>query len=183
MLLPSEQVVAPGAALLEIGNPAEIEVMANLLSRDAVRVAPGARADVIGWGGPALAARVRRISPGAETRVSALGIEEQRVEVRLDPDGGAADWLRLGHGFRVILRIRLWEGRGVPAVPVAALFRDGAEWAVFVAQDGRAALRRITLGERNADFAEITGGLTVGEAVILHPGDTVAEGARLAAPD
>jgi len=183
VLLPSEQVVAPGASLLEIGNPGDIEVMANLLSRDAVRVAPGARADVIGWGGPALTATVRRISPGAETRVSALGIEEQRVEVVLDPAGDAADWRRLGHGFRVILRIRLWEGRGVPAVPVGALFRDGADWAVFVAEDGRAVLRRISLGERNADFAEITGGLAVGEAVILHPGDAVTEGARLATPD
>lgn len=183
VLVPSEQVVAPGAGLLEIGNPGEIEVMTNLLSRDAVRVAAGAQADVIGWGGPALAARVRRISPSAETRVSALGIEEQRVEVLLDPVGDAGDWRRLGHGFRVIVRIRLWQGRGVPAVPVGALFRDGADWAVFVAQDSRAVLRRITLGERNADFAEITGGLAVGEAVILHPGDAVTEGARLAAPD
>lgn len=183
VLVPSEQVVAPGMALLEIGNPGEIEVVTNLLSRDAVRVAMGAGAEVIGWGGPALAARVRRISPSAETRVSALGIEEQRVEVLLDPDPASGDWQRLGHGYRVILRIRLWQGRGVLAVPVAALFRDGADWAVFVAQDGRAVLRRIELGERNADFAEVLGGLKAGEVVILRPGDTVAEGTRLTTAD
>jgi len=175
----NEQVVQPGTPIVEIGNPGNLQIEVELLSRDAVRVVPGAGAVITGWGGPDLAATVERIEPAAVTRVSALGIEEQRVEVILSLSGDAADWHALGHGFRVLARIRVWQGEGVLSVPVGALFRDGSDWAVFAVSDGRAVLRRITLGQRNDLFAQVTGGVTEGEAVILHPGDTVQDGTQV----
>jgi HlyD family secretion protein len=176
----NEQVVQPGQPILEIGDPSNLEVVVELLSRDAVRVAAGAAARITGWGGPALAARVRRVDPSAETRVSALGIDEKRVQVILDLDGAPEDWALLGHGYRVIVGIELWRGDDVLSVPIGALFRDGSDWAVFVAEDGRATLRRIMLGERNGTAAQVLDGLQPGEQVILHPSDRVAEGVRIA---
>lgn len=180
VLVTSEQMVPSGASLLEIGDPAAVEIVTDLLSRDAVRVTPGAMAEVYGWGGPPLTARVLRVSPSAETQVSALGIDEQRVEVVLEPVGAPEDRIALGHGFRVMVRIAVWQGQGVVAVPVGALFRDGADWAVYVAQDGRAELRPLMLGERNADAAQVLQGLVAGEQVLLHPSDRVAPGVRIA---
>lgn len=179
VLTTSEQVVPAGAALLEIGDPVDLEIVTELLSRDAVRVQPGAKAEILGWGGEPLAARVRRVNPSAETKVSALGIEEQRVEVLLDLDGDAQGWRQLGHGFRVIARIGLWQGRDVLAVPEGALFRSGRDWAVFALRDGRAALQVLRLGERNGDLAQVLDGLQEGERVVLNPGDAVADGVRL----
>ena len=179
VLTTSEQVVPAGAALLEIGDPVDLEIVTELLSRDAVRVQPGAKAEILGWGGAPLAARVRRVNPSAETKVSALGIEEQRVEVLLDLDGDAQGWRQLGHGFRVIARIGLWQGRDVLAVPEGALFRSGRDWAVFALRDGRAALQVVRLGERNGDLAQVLDGLQEGERVVLNPGDAVADGVRL----
>jgi HlyD family secretion protein len=181
VLTESEQVVQPGAPLLEIGDPGELEVVVELLSRDAVRVQEGAEARITGWGGPPLAARVERIEPSATTRVSALGIDEQRVEVILQLDGDPADWQALGHGFRVIARIAVWQGEGVLSIPVGALFRDGSEWAAFVVRDGRARLTPITLGERNEAYAQVLEGLAAGDSVILHPSDQVTDGASVAA--
>lgn len=176
------QVVAPGTPILDIGDPANLEISVEVLSRDAVRIAPGAAAVVTGWGGPDLGARVERVEPAAVTRVSALGLEEQRVEVILSLAGDPAGWQALGHDFRVIVRISLWQGNGVLSIPVGALFRDGSDWATYVVADGRAELRRIVIGERNADFAMVVEGLAAGDAVILHPGDTVAPGVAVTPP-
>lgn len=181
VLTESEQVVQSGTPILEIGNPANLEVRVDLLSRDAVRVREGAKAQITGWGGPPLSARVERIEPSATTRVSALGIEEQRVELRLALTGDPAQWAALGHGFRVVASITLWQGEDILSVPVGALFRDGSDWAVFKVQDGRAQLAPITLGERNDAFAQVTSGLAAGDLVVLHPSDAVATGTAVSA--
>ena len=181
VLTESEQVVQAGMPLVEIGDPADIEIVADILSRDAVRIVQGAAASVIGWGGPPLAARVLRVEPSATTKVSALGIEEQRVNVVLNLDGDPKRWEKLGHGFRVVVRIELWRGDNLVTVPIGALFRVGADWAVYVIADSRAHLRLVTLGERNSDLAEIQSGLSVDEQVILHPSDLVADGTRVSA--
>lgn len=180
VLTESEQVVQAGTPLMEIGDPSRIEIVTDILSRDAVEVKPGAAAIIDNWGGPPLPARVRRVEPSATTKVSALGIEEQRVAVILDLDGTAAQ-PRPGDGFRVVARIAVWEGRGVIAVPLAALFREGGNWAAYVERNGKAALRRLELGRRNAAFAEVTSGLAAGERVILHPSDQLADGAAVVA--
>jgi HlyD family secretion protein len=176
VLSEDEQVVAPGTPILDIGNPGNLEISVDLLSRDAVRVREGAAATVSGWGGPPIPARVERIEPSATTQVSALGIDEQRVGVILALEGDPQDWHLLGHGFRVIARITLWRQDDVLSIPVGALLRDGSDWATFMVQDGRARLQTITLGERNEDFAQVLTGLAAGDAVILHPSDTVADG-------
>jgi HlyD family secretion protein len=175
VLTQDEQVVQAGTPILEIGDPADLEVVVDLLSRDAVRVEPGAAATITGWGGPPLPATVERVEPSAATRVSALGIDEQRVEVVLRLDGDAASWRLLGHGYRVLARINLWRGEGVLAVPVGALFRDGSDWAAFVLHAGRAQLRPLTLGERSDTHAPVPEGLAAGERVILHRSGVVAD--------
>lgn len=176
VLSESEQVVQPGTPIMEIGNPGNLEIAVDLLSRDAVRVRKGAEAQITGWGGAPIAARVERIEPSARTKVSALGIDEQRVRVILTLHGDPNDWQLLGHGFRVIAQINLWKGDDVLSIPVGALFRDGSDWATYTVQDGHARLRIITLGERNESFAQVLSGVTVGDQVILHPSDLVADG-------
>lgn len=179
VLTESEQVVQPGTPLMEVGDPGQLEVMVELLSRDAVRVTEGAAAQITDWGGAPIAARVERVRPSARTRVSALGIDEQRVEVILKLEGEPTEWQALGHGFRVVARITVWQGRDVLSIPVGALFRDGADWAAYVLRDGRARLVRITLGERNETQAQILTGLAAGDRVILHPSDLIADGTRV----
>ncbi|WP_138466569.1 efflux RND transporter periplasmic adaptor subunit [Poseidonocella sp. HB161398] len=179
VLTEDEQVVQAGTRILEIGDPGNLEIVADLLSRDAVEVVPGAAARITGWGGPELAATVERVEPAAETKVSALGIEEQRVEVILALTGGPEARAALGHGFRVNVHIRVWSGQDVLAVPVGALFRDGPDWAVFRVEDGRARLRRIVIGARSDAFAQVLDGLSAAEEVILHPADTVADGTKV----
>lgn len=181
VLTESEQVVQTGTPILELGDPGNLEIVVDLLSRDAVRVTEGAVAMVSGWGGAPTAAKVERIEPAAVTRVSALGIEEQRVTVILRLTGARSDWQGLGHGFRVIARIALWREEEVLTIPVGALFRDGPDWATYAEADGRAVLRRITLGERNEDFAQVLEGLQPGDRVILHPSDQVADGVGIVA--
>ncbi len=176
----SETVVAPGQALVEIGDPADLEIVVDLLSQDAVRIAPGQRAVIDGWGGAPLEASVRRIEPYGFTKVSALGIEEQRVNVRLDILSPPEVWARLGHGYRVDVSVITTDAE-VLQVPLGALFRHGAGWAVFVAEDGRARLRAIETGARNTMAAEVLSGLAEGEQVVLYPGDAVSEGTLIAA--
>jgi HlyD family secretion protein len=181
VLTEDEQVVAPGTPIIEIGDLADLEVVVEVLSRDAVRIRKGARATVTGWGGAPIAAEVDRIEPSAVTRISALGIEEQRVEVILGLRGDAALWQTLGHGFRVIARIEVWRGEGVLSIPVGALLRDGSDWAAYAVEDGRARLRRVEIGARDDAAAEVLGGLPEGTAVILHPGDRIADGVSVEA--
>jgi HlyD family secretion protein len=176
----SEGVVPSGAPLVEVGDPHQLEIVVDLLSADAVRVAPGQRVVIEAWGGDQpLAGRVRRVEPFGFTKVSALGIEEQRVNVLIDMLEPREHWHRLGHGYRVEPRIMLWESDSVLRVPLSALFRQGDRWAVFVERNGRAELRQVDIGQENGLAAEVRSGLAVGERVVLHPGDRVFPGARL----
>jgi HlyD family secretion protein len=179
VLTESEQVIQPGTPLLEIGDPGKMEVMVELLSRDAVRVQAGAAATITGWGGDPIPAVVERVEPSAVTKVSALGIDEQRVKVILALTGPETQWSQLGHGFRVITRITLWRQDEILTIPVGALFREGADWATYVLRDGRAQMHRVSLGERNESFAQVLDGLQLGDMVILHPSDLVADGAAV----
>jgi HlyD family secretion protein len=175
----SERIVLAGTVLLELGDPADIEIVADVLSADAVRIRPGAEIAVEEWGGDgALRARVRRVEPSGFTKVSALGVEEQRVNVIgdfVDPPGG------LGDGFRVEVRVVVWEAPDVVRVPGSALFRRADGWAVFVEERGRARLREVAIGQRGAFETEVRSGLAPGERVVLHPSDRLADGTRLRA--
>ena len=176
----SEAVVPAGEPLVEIGNPHQLEVVADVLTTDAVRVKPGARATVEQWGGDAaLAAVVRRIEPGGFTKISALGVEEQRVNVVLDFADAEQACALLGDAYRVEARIVLWEGPNVLRVPTSALFRDNGRWAVYLARDGRARLTIVDLGHLTGQQAEVTSGLSEGDVVVVHPGDLVHDGVRI----
>ncbi len=178
----SEGVVRAGDPLVEIGDPGDLEIVSDLLSSDAVKVAPGQRVVIDDWGGETqLAGVVRRVEPYGFTKVSALGIEEQRVNVIIDIAADPDLWRRLGHGYRVEVRIVLWEGQEVLKVPLTALFRDGDEWAVFVEQSGRALRRRVALGHRSGLEAEIVSGLDEDLRVILHPSDRIVDGLAISA--
>jgi HlyD family secretion protein len=173
----SEAQVPAGTPLIEVGNPAELEVVVDLLSADAVRVKPGFPALLSGWGGGvSLRGRVRRVEPSGFTKVSALGVDEQRVNVLLDFDDARARSMELGDGYRVEVAVIVWERENVLKVPTSALFRVGNEWAVFTVRDGRAAQTTVQIGQRNAVEAELISGLSEGDPVLVHPGDTVQNG-------
>ncbi|HJW10040.1 MAG TPA: HlyD family efflux transporter periplasmic adaptor subunit [Holophagaceae bacterium] len=177
----SEAVVAAGTPLLELGREGDLEVVVDLLSSDAVQVAPGAKVRLEQWGGEGfLQAHVRRVEPGAFTKVSPLGVEEQRVNVIVDLDGEPARWAALGDGYRVEAHLETFAAPDLLKVPTAALFRDSQGWAVFVLEGGRARRRAVAIGHRQDREAEVKDGLKAGEAVILYPGETVAEGLRVA---
>ncbi len=176
----SESVVPPGDPLLEIGDPSQLEIVSDLLSTDAVRVKAGARAIVDQWGGERpLDATVRRVEPSGFTKVSALGVEEQRVNVVLDFVDAAKAFASLGDAYRVEIRIVIWESADVLKLPTSALFRQGEDWAAYVVDGERARVRRLTLGQRTGQEAEVLAGLAAGETVILHPGDTLADDVRV----
>ncbi|MDP6951204.1 MAG: HlyD family efflux transporter periplasmic adaptor subunit [Alphaproteobacteria bacterium] len=180
VLRESEGVVASGEPLVEIGDPHNLEIVADLLSADAVTVAEGAEVLIEGWGGDAaLAGRVRRVEPYGFTKVSALGIEEQRVNVVMDIVAPAEAWRALGHGFRVETRIVTWAAESVLRVPAGALFRQGDSWAVFVAGEGRALSRQVELGHFDDHGAEVLSGIAEGEHVVLHPSDRLSDGTRI----
>jgi len=176
----SESVVPPGDPLIEVGDPHRLEIVADLLSTDAVRVKPEARAIIEQWGGDKqLEARVRRIEPSGFTKISALGVEEQRVNVVLDFVDPAAAWTALGDAYRVEVRIVIWEAPAVLEVPTSALFREREKWAVYHVENGRARRVIVELGHQTGQEAEVVSGLSEGERVILHPGDTLSDGARV----
>ena len=175
----SESVVPVGEPLIEIGDPARIEVMADFLSTDAVRVQPGARVLIEGWGGGhALNGRVRRVEPAGFMKVSALGVEEQRVNVLIDFDDVSAAG-RLGDGYRVEVRVVIWSEPDVVKVPVGGLFRRGNAWAAFVIDGDTVRLQPVQLGQRNDLEGQVVGGLMPGQRVVLHPPDTLMDGARV----
>lgn len=179
LLRPSQGVVLVGTPLLELGDPANLEVVAEFLSQDAMLIPTGARANLEGWGGEtALPARVSIIEPFAHTKVSALGIEEQRVNVilRLSDPGAAPP---LGHGFRLDVRVVVSETPNALRVPTDALVRDGPGWAVFRILEGRARLTPIRIGTGDDHFRAVLGGLVAGDRVILFPGDAIADGIRV----
>jgi HlyD family secretion protein len=172
----SERVVAGGAPLLELSSPAKLEVVIELLSTDAVKISPGALVMIEGWGGPeALEARVRLIEPSAFTKVSALGIEEQRVNVIADLTTPST---ALGDGYRVEGRIVVWRADDVLKVPVSSLFRRGEGWSLFVVEKGAARLRDVELGQRTSIEAEIKTGLEAGAEVIVHPSNQITDGTK-----
>lgn len=173
----SEAVVQAGAPLIEIGDPRDLEVVAELLSTDAVQIKPGAPVKIDGWGGSPLRARVTRVDPAGFLKVSALGIEEQRVRVTIDLTDPPEAWSRLGHDYRVIVHVTIWSTEKALTVPVSALFRRGEDWAVFLLKNGRARTAIVKIGRRNAQVAEVVAGLAEGDRVVLHPSDRVRDGA------
>jgi HlyD family secretion protein len=176
----SESVVPAGEPLLEIGDPRRLEIVTDLLSTDAVQIKPGARAIIEQWGGAqALEAKVRRIEPAGFTKISALGVEEQRVNVVLDFVDPTAAWTALGDAYRVEVRAVIWEGSDVLKVPTGALFREGEQWAVYIVENDRARRRLLELGHQNGREAEVISGLDEGSQVILHPPDNLVDGARI----
>lgn len=176
----SEAIHLAGSALIELGNVENLEIVAELLSTDAVRLREGARASVDGWGGEKpLAATVRRIEPSGFTKVSALGIEEQRVRVVLDIEAPLAERSHLGHDYRVVAHIEQWSSPSATVVPLSALFRRDGQWVVFTIEAGRARVRPIDIGHRNNETAELLSGLATDATVILHPSDKVTDGVRV----
>jgi HlyD family secretion protein len=173
----SERVVAAGTPIVEMGDPDALELVVDVLSSDAARVRAGAPVIVDGWGeGESLTGRVRNVEPAAFTRLSALGVEEQRVNVVIDlprwPDA-------LSDGYRVETRILVWERPATTIVPASALFRWKGDWAVFVVTDGRAIVRPVQIGEQGAAGAQVLEGLDVGERVVLFPSDQITTGRRV----
>ncbi len=175
----SARTVTPGLPIMEVGDPKDLEAEIELLSSDAVNVRPGAEVSIEQWGGgEPLRGRVALVEPGAFLKVSALGVEEQRVKVRVDfsdlPEG------RLGDRYRVEARIVTWTGENILQVPTGALFRRGNEWMTFLVEGGKARLVKVEIGHTNGISAEVKGGLSEGQRVILHPPDVVGDEASIA---
>ncbi|MDH3402780.1 MAG: efflux RND transporter periplasmic adaptor subunit [Acidobacteriota bacterium] len=176
----SEAIVAAGEPLIEVGDAALLEIVSDLLSSDAVRVRPGQRVVIEQWGGDRpLNGAVRRVEPYGFTKISALGVEEQRVNVVIDITDPHDVWSTLGDGYRVEVAIVVSETEDVLVVPTSSLFRQGDGWAVWAVEQGRAVRREVEVGARNGLEAEVSGGLGEGDRVIVHPSDAVGEGARV----
>ena len=173
----NQRVVAAGTPLLELGDLSELELVVDVLSTDAVKVRPGAQVLIEHWGGEhTLHARVRQVEPSAFTKTSALGVEEQRVNVIADFIDSPGP---LGDAYRVEARIVVWQAASVLRVPISALFRCDEEWCVYVVESARARQRRIDIGQRNDLSAEVRQGVQAGEIVIRHPSGRVSEGVRV----
>jgi HlyD family secretion protein len=173
----SERVIGAGAPLVELSNPSRLEVVIELLSTDAVKVSSGATAFIENWGGPKmLEARIRLIEPSAFTKVSALGVEEQRVNV-------IADFVEtettLGDGYRVEGRVVVWEATDALRVPVSALFRRGENWSLFYVENGIAVVKDVEIGHFTSSEAEVISGLEEGTEVITHPSKDIGNGTRV----
>ena len=178
----SEGVVNAGEPLAEIGDPSDLEIVTDLLSADAVKVEPGLRVLIDNWGGDEiLEGIVRRIEPFGFTKISALGIEEQRVNVIIDFTSPKEKWSRIAHGFQVDVRIVLWEGKDVLKIPLTALFRDGDQWAVFADNGGNAKKRDVKIGRRTGLEAEILDGVEAGDRILVHPSDKITDGVGIEA--
>lgn len=177
LLEQSERVLSPGAPIIEIGYTPKLEVVADFLTRDAVRVSPGMDALITDWGGPtALRARVRMVEPGGFTKISALGVEEQRANIVIDLLDSSD---KLADGYRVEIQIITWQGREVLKVPVSAIFRAGENWAVFKVQNGVAHQSQIQIGHRGELEIEVQAGLNPRDIVITHPSADVREATRV----
>jgi len=174
----SEGPIQPGTPIMEIGNPDDIEIVVDLLSEDAVRVALGDPVIISGWGGDNLTGRVSLIEPFAFTKVSALGIEEQRINVIVsldEPEKATA----LGHGYRVDVAVVTWQQEDVLSVPMTTLFRQGKDWMVFVNKNNRASLQNIEIGEINGRYAQVLDGVVEGDQVIEHPSGRIEHKRRI----
>jgi HlyD family secretion protein len=176
----NSRIVTAGTPLLEIGDPADIEVVVEVLSRDGAAIQPGAKVEFEQWGGSQpLLGRVRLVEPAAFTKVSALGVEEQRVNVVADFITPANERKNVGDNFRVEAKIIIWEANDVVKVPAGSLFRQGDRWAAFVVADGRAHLRSVKIGRSSGTETQVLEGLQTGEEVILYPGSRVRDGQRV----
>lgn len=178
----SESVLAAGAAIMEVGDPSNIEIVADFISEDAVKIHAGDEAEITDWGGTqSLHARVRRVEPSGFTKISALGVEEQRVNVLLDFLGRPVDTAQIADGFRVVVHVVVWQRPRVLQVPITAMFRHGDGWAVYVVQHGRARMKTIEIGMTNDEAAQVLNGLQVADWVVLHPSDRIEDGTPVAA--
>lgn len=173
----SSTVITPGQPLLEVGNPSDLEVVIDVLSTDAVKIQPGNPVVLQYWGGDGpLLAEVRRVEPAAFTKVSALGVDEQRVNVVADFREPTSSYARLGDQYRVEARVIIWKEDQVLQVPHAALFRSEGQWAVFVVQDRRLRLQQVEVGRRNETHAQVLSGLESGQTVVIYPSDLLTAG-------
>ncbi len=176
----SETVVAPGAPLIEIGTLDDLEIVSDLLSTVAVKVKPGAAVVIDRWGGEGqLAGKVQRVEPAGFLKISALGVEEQRVNVIIDFVDPRERRASLGDGYRVEVRIVVWEQKDVLTTPTSSLFRTDGDWAVFVVDGDVVRRRPVKIGQRNEQAAEVLEGLTAGERVVAYPGESLGDGARV----
>jgi HlyD family secretion protein len=178
----NSRVVTAGTPLLEVGDPANLEVVIDVLSRDGAAIPQGAKVEFEQWSGaeaPPLAGQVRLVEPAAFTKVSALGVEEQRVNVIADLLTPSANRANVGDSFRVEARIIVWETDRALKVPMGALFRQGDQWAAFVLSDGRARLRLLEVGRSSGAETQVLDGLKEGEQVILYPGSRIRNGQRV----
>lgn len=170
----SRQAVSMGTHIAEVGDPANLEIIVDLLSSDAPKIAPGSTVIITDWGdSEILKAIVNRIEPAAFTKVSSLGIEEQRVNAVLDLKSVPKN---LGAGYRVLADFIIWQNENVLQIPIAALFRSKGKWSTFVVKDGHAILKSITIGQMNNQYAEVKSGIKTGEKVILYPNDQLENG-------
>jgi HlyD family secretion protein len=176
----SEAVVTAGTPILEVGDPGHIEIVAEFLSQDAVRMKPGATAQIENWGGPPLPATVDRVEPVARTKISALGVEEQRTNVILQFTEAARDHPQ-AHDFRVDVRVVVGEAENAVRVPLGALFRRGEGWALYKVVDGRAVLTEVQVAESDGRHRAITAGVAEGDSVIVFPSSTIEDGAPVTA--
>ena len=180
LLIPerSERVVAPGTPLVELGDPSSLEVAADVLSSDAASIRAGQTVTLRGWGGAPLYGTVRLVEPSARKRISALGVDEQRLTVVIDLVTYPAT---LGDGFRLESSIVVWEGKNILAVPASALFRNDDRWQLYVVTDGRARRRDVGIGHIGGGTAEVLSGLRDGDTVIVFPSETLRDGMRVRA--
>lgn len=180
LLHESEGAVAIGQPLLEIGNPETLEVEVDVLSTHAVKIAPGSKVILDRWGGEQpVQGTVRVVEPSGFTKISALGVEEQRVRIIVDITSPREAWQRLGDGYRVEARFVLWQGEDVLQLPTSALFRHGPGWAVFAVKGGRAHMTPVETGQRAGLATQLLSGLAAGAQVVSHPDDTLSDGARV----
>lgn len=176
----SETIVQPGTPLLDVGNPHDLEIVVDVLSTDAVEIRPGANVTIVHWGGQtALSGRVRRVEPAAFTKISTLGVEEQRVNVLIDITSAVEDWAQLGDAYQLDAQIAIFVQDDATIIPAGALFRRGDRWNVFVVEDGRTQIREVRVIRRSGRLAAIASGLKDGEIVIVYPSDRVAPGVRV----
>lgn len=179
----SESVVPSGEPLIEVGDPEDLEIVSDMLSMDAVQIDPGDPVLIEQWGGETtLRGVVRQVEPFGFTKISALGVEEQRVNVIVDFEDPRAAWEALGDGYRVEIRVVVWEMDNALKVPSSSLFRNGDDWAVYVIDElSLARLRDVQIGRRNAVQAEVLAGLEQGDQVIAYPGDSIEDGMEVIA--
>jgi HlyD family secretion protein len=176
----SETIIQPGSPIIEIGNPHDLEIVVDVLSRDAVEIRPGAEVTIENWGGSGvLSGSVRRVEPAAFTKTSTLGVEEQRVNILIDFATPPEQWAGLGDGYQLDARITVFTREDAIVVPAGALFRSGDTWNVFVVKDGRALGRSVVLLRRSGRSAAVAAGLSPDEQVIVYPSDRISSGVRV----